>query len=659
MKANVFAACLALLWLAGATLASAGEAEDREAIKAAAKNNFLAERFQELDATAQEFRATRALTKSGQMKLAYFYEALVSPQSLYGTSNAMALDQMDAKVGAWLQATPRSPTANVLRAEVLRARAWLVRGTGFANTVSREQWVGMSAFVVEAVRRLEASRAFAASDPQWHATYLALAQIGSFPEISFNLIAKEALSTDPAYSPIYERILQSATPRWGGSWSAVDDAVDELVARTAKDLGQTLYARSYQWVASAELRRRLFEKSLAKWPRMKQGFEDLTARYPTDWNFNLFGVNACFAQDWATLQSIFDRLGDRVIDDLWYAKSVRENCVRAVESVRRNAEDEAYYSKPIRPAEEMVERFKIEDEATAALLAGRFDEIEGVRAAYVRTQETTASGAWKLAYYSEGLSSFRRTAPGAGPEAEQIRSRIKEWRAAYPQSITAAVAAARLALADARSVQWVNPRIEPGKGAAAFARSLQSAKDQLEAVRAAGKNDPVWWSTRLMVELMDVGSNADFTALAEQAIVAAPDYTELRTSILARPEIGTADFFSAYWKLTDMVLAAASGDRRDEAYASAVLALGDRYHQDTIVTSLKVDWPRMRRGLDAIVERWPTDWNLTAYARFACMAQDRPKTAELMARLGDRLVEIRWSDWRAHRRCREWAQAAN
>lgn len=658
MKTFVFALCLALSGLGGATIASAGEAKEREAIKTAAKSRFLAERFEELDAAARDMRAARALTGSGQSKLAFFYEALSSPKALYGASDTAALDRMDAKIEAWLKANPRSPSANVLRAEVLLARAWLARGYGYAVTVRPEQWVAMSSFVIEGVRRLESSRAFAAIDPQWHATYLGLAQIGSFPNVSFDLIANEALSTDAAYFPIYDKVVLAAAPRWGGSWQAVDDAVEELVARTAKDLGQTLYARAYNWVASVETKRGLFEKSLAKWPRMKQGFEDLTARYPTDWNFNLFGVNACFAQDWTTLASIFDRLGDRVLDELWYAKSTRESCQRAVEGERRNAEDIVHYSKPMRPAEEMVERFRIEDEATAALLGGRFDEIEAVRAAYVRTGETTASGAWKLASYAEGLSSFRRTMPGAGPEADQIRSRVKEWRAAHPQSIAAAVAAARLALADAKSVQWVNARIEPGKGASDFARALQSAKDQLEAVRAAGERDPVWWSTRMLVELWDVGSEAEFLAMAERALAVAPDYTELRTVVLSRAQPAEPTFVAAYQRLTDLMLSATKGGQ-DEAYADVFLALADRYGQDTIVSGMKVDWPRMRRGLDAIVARWPSDWNLTAYARFACMAQDRPKTAELMARLGDRLVEQRWYDWRAHGRCRDWAVAAN
>jgi hypothetical protein len=52
-----------------------------------------------------------------------------------------------------------------------------------------------------------------------------------------------------------------------------------------------------------------------------------------------------------------------------------------------------------------------------------------------------------------------------------------------------------------------------------------------------------------------------------------------------------------------------------------------------------VDWDRMKKGLDNIILKYPSDWNITHYAYLACRAKDQVKTAELFKNIPDYVRE--------------------
>jgi len=55
----------------------------------------------------------------------------------------------------------------------------------------------------------------------------------------------------------------------------------------------------------------LFNDSEVSWPKLKKAFEDLNARYPDEWNKNLFATFACRARDKETTGRLLVELGTK------------------------------------------------------------------------------------------------------------------------------------------------------------------------------------------------------------------------------------------------------------------------------------------------------------------------------------------------------------
>jgi hypothetical protein len=65
-------------------------------------------------------------------------------------------------------------------------------------------------------------------------------------------------------------------------------------------------------------------------------------------------------------------------------------------------------------------------------------------------------------------------------------------------------------------------------------------------------------------------------------------------------------------------------------------------------------WDRVNAGFKDILARYPDDWNLNHYAKFACLAGDAKTTAKLLARIHDPLPQA-WQPEGLFRKCAESA----
>ena len=78
-----------------------------------------------------------------------------------------------------------------------------------------------------------------------------------------------------------------------------------------------MYARIYWYASQAHFQNELFTKSFAAWPRMKEGFEDVIARYPDSWNLNNYAKFACLARDKETTREILKRIQSDPVMEAW------------------------------------------------------------------------------------------------------------------------------------------------------------------------------------------------------------------------------------------------------------------------------------------------------------------------------------------------------
>ncbi len=88
-------------------------------------------------------------------------------------------------------------------------------------------------------------------------------------------------------------------------------------------------------------------------------------------------------------------------------------------------------------------------------------------------------------------------------------------------------------------------------------------------------------------------------------------------------------------------------------YARLYVAAADNAEKvGNLFKDTRASWPKMKSGFDDLMQRYPnSDWNLNAYARFACEANDRATYLMLRKRIGKGLIEEAWPQNRRHEVC--------
>lgn len=279
---------------------------------------FAQERFDELDQMAAEFRLKRPEI-DGTLLLEYFYESLSSANALYGNEDAhLALAE------AWLQKKPRSPAAVVTAAATYREWAFRARGYGFSASVTDEAWKKWDRLTRRARQIIEQSSSFASVDPHYHVERVALAGVSCAN-------VKEIAYDPKAAAMQYQRFFDSAAhflqPKWCGSEEEYLKFAEFAAGQTRDRFGDGLYAVLAQRVTDAEdgPDEAVLSKYGFQWSRIRQGFQDLIARFPLNVrNVHKLAQLARQLGDRPTARAMFEKpeslwLSD--VEDIWDSRA--------------------------------------------------------------------------------------------------------------------------------------------------------------------------------------------------------------------------------------------------------------------------------------------------------------------------------------------------
>jgi len=304
---------LGCLLLCTLLTAAAGELEERDAITEKSRMLFRNERFADIEAIADDYRAHQSRTSSGIWKIGLFNDGLAD-DFLRGEKDDGYWAGILAKVQKWIDAYPRSPTPRLLYARALIIHAWAIRGGGWARDVRQEDWAPFRKLIAEARAYLIANKEIGTTDPVWYDTMLGLAKVdGSTPD-DFDALIDEATYKYPDYYPNYFAAIGYLQPRWHGDLAAIDDFANRAVRKTQDLEGESMYARIYWYASQLEYGERLFKDTSVTWPKMKRGIADVLKRYPDQWNINNFAHFACLAGDRELTAKLTARVTEPVRD---------------------------------------------------------------------------------------------------------------------------------------------------------------------------------------------------------------------------------------------------------------------------------------------------------------------------------------------------------
>lgn len=309
-------------------LGSGTEVEARTTIYMSARQLFEAADFAKLEKVFRIYRNERSRTPSGIWKLSVFYNGIQNSidASMAETGRDSAFGALDARIHSWIKLYPTSPSARIAQSMMFISLAWAYRGNGVASTVKPESWEPYTANIARARDILETNKSFAASDPHWYVTMLIVARAQGWDREHFNNLLEEALSKEPFYYQTYFGAVEYLQPKWYGGVSEIEALAQDAVKRTKQLEGDGMYARIYWYASQIEFENNIFTESLAAWPRMKAGFDDILARYPDGWNLNNYAKFACLAQDKPTTRALIERTNSNVVPEAWDPISLRQQC---------------------------------------------------------------------------------------------------------------------------------------------------------------------------------------------------------------------------------------------------------------------------------------------------------------------------------------------
>lgn len=213
----------------------------RDEIKSTAETLLLASRFDELEQMAETYRLYQEKFKNGEWALNTFYSGL-SHYLSKTPGKAENWEQRLAKLKEWVESKPNSVTARIALSECLVGYAFAGRGSGYADSVTDEQWRLFNERLIEAQTALYESAEMRDKCPQWRAACMRF-HGEEWTREKFEQVFKDAVAYNHEFSMYYFRTAIMLMPRWYGYEGDVEQFSKDVADFIGGKQGDILYAQ--------------------------------------------------------------------------------------------------------------------------------------------------------------------------------------------------------------------------------------------------------------------------------------------------------------------------------------------------------------------------------------------------------------------------------
>ncbi|BBE51042.1 hypothetical protein OYT1_ch1488 [Ferriphaselus amnicola] len=320
---------LGLVFVQHSNAANVSDLEESNLISYAAQQSFMDGDFAELDRISNIYRMEKSRTSSGLWKLTMFYCGIQQAidAATEGGKAESKFHPLEKKIRKWMRQSPNSPSAHIAYGQALISHGWAYRGDGYADTVKPESWAPYKKYIAKARIELEQHKSVAASDPNWYVTMLTVSRAENWSYREFDALLNEALDKEPLFYQTYFSALQYLLPKWHGGLREVESFAQNAVKRTQQQEGSGMYARIYWYASQVQFSNEIFVKSLATWPQMRRGFDDIVRKYPDPWNLNHYAKFACLAKDKSKARQLLKQIEPIYLRDAWSPPQLRTHCM--------------------------------------------------------------------------------------------------------------------------------------------------------------------------------------------------------------------------------------------------------------------------------------------------------------------------------------------
>ena len=204
-----------------------------------------ARQFEALEEMAADFRKDHARTEDGGWKLALFYESI---NDTYKDGNREKVKQFIRVLEDWGKSKPSSITQRIVLADAYTGLSWAYRGSGYASTVSKEQWERFSYYLEKANEILTEASKLPDQDPYLYALWLTVGKGLSFDKLTLYGLAAKGMEIEPSFFDIYRGMSHILLPRWFGDEGEVEAYAEWVADKTQNRLGDQLYTTVAEYV---------------------------------------------------------------------------------------------------------------------------------------------------------------------------------------------------------------------------------------------------------------------------------------------------------------------------------------------------------------------------------------------------------------------------
>ena len=310
-------------------------------------------------------------------------------------------------------------------------------------------------------------------------------------------------------------------------------------------------------------------------------------------------------------------------------------------------------------ATELEQRAAITASVQESFLANDFDQLESMSSQYRTEKSRTSGGLWSLSrFYSALDETIEKQSNGEDRDAqfEALDERIQKWTDKFPDSPTGHIARSQALIERA----WAHrgggyaSTVKP-ESWAPFKHYIAMARANLEHFKSVASVDPRWYEAMILIARAENWDRSEFDALLNEALEREPLFYQTYFSAL---EYLLPKWHGNMEEIEDFAQDAVEKTREQEGlaiYARIYWYASQSQYKDDIFNNTLVEWSQMKDGFEDIISRYPDAWNLNNYARFACLAGDKPKTIELLKRVESSVVAEAWATPLLKDRCAFWA----
>lgn len=292
------------------------------------------------------------------------------------------------------------------------------------------------------------------------------------------------------------------------------------------------------------------------------------------------------------------------------------------------------------------------DETYAAILAGRYADVEAYYAKVLKERPRDEKGEFVLDRMIWATPVFSSDDPKAADYWPRTDAITTKWLEHSPSSVLAAITRARALVRRAEHLQAIN---SPWKD---IEKLVTEARRVMEASRAKGERDPAWHAMRLRLAGMEGLPHKQLLDLIRGAATVDPQpllvWQEAAIALSSESRAGA----NLVWLMRHAV----ERTRASEGATMYLRVMLSAYwlFPDFVEGpfSSGLQWKLLDESFGQVRKRYPKSYDVNLHGALACLAGDRRATAGSIRDIADQPDLQVWERWggKPHwERCKRWA----